>query len=157
MISFAPDPSAVKFLYDRLGVDFSGVDLGHDKYFCCTAYDDLGRVSGALVAEFKTPFDAHLTMAADDVHLGSRKLLRLIFRVLFTRAKRVTALIEPTNTHCIDLATRIGFQREGFARRIIDGQRDGLIYGLLPEDCRVLFNAKPRNVSRETLPRLRVV
>lgn len=142
-VVFDLDSEGVAFLRDRLAVDYSnGADLA------CQIRRD-GHLVFVVVCEFKTAFDAHLTVACDDPTVVTRRVLRAVFRALFSRAKRVTALIEPGNRRCISLARRLGFKDEGFGRLMIEGKRDALIFGMLESDCAV-FKGSQHDVSRET-------
>lgn len=142
-VTFELDGEGVAFLRDRLGVDYSGgADLG------CQIRRD-GHLLFVCVCEFKTSFDVHLTVACDDPTVVTRRVLKAVFRALFSRAVRVTALIEPGNRRCIGLARRLGFKDEGFGRLMIEGKRDALIFGMLESDCAV-FKGSRHDVSRET-------
>lgn len=143
-VAFTLDKEGVAFLRDRLGVDFSeGCDLG------VTIRRD-GKLVLAIACEFKTSFDVHLTVASDDPTAVTRRMLKSVFKALFSRAVRVTALIEPSNHACIRLARRLGFKDEGFGRKLIEGRRDALIFGMLEGDCVVFKGTRRANVSRET-------
>jgi hypothetical protein len=129
----------IAFMHDRLDIDLRHQPLDGPNWFCVTVRDQLSdQVVAGLAAEFKSPFDAHLSVAIDDPDVITRRLLRGIFRALFTRAVRITMLVDPANTAAKDQAIRLGGVYEGFLRRGLDGDRDALVYGMLKEDCRYL-------------------
>jgi hypothetical protein len=143
------EPDMIDFLRDRIELDLRGQHLEGPNWFCVTVRSQATRqVVAACACEFKTPFDAHFSVAIDDPEAISRRLLRGIFRALFTKAQRVTALVDPNNYEAQDQAIRLGFVYEGFLRRGLDGYRDALVYGMLQEDCKYLgVRAQPEGLS----------
>jgi hypothetical protein len=146
--SFAPLPlDAIEFLSERTGIDYGMIDFTAPWWLCVHTRDEEGVVVGVLVCEFKTSFDVHCSYAIDNPRCMTRRLLRAVFRTLFSRAVRVTSLIEPTNEHAISMARRMGFVYEGFLRMGVEGKRDALIYGMLAADCRFLPGHQSTNTS----------
>lgn len=146
--SFAPLAlDAVEFLSQETGIDYGFVDFTDPRWLCATARNDHGAVVGVLACEFKESFDAHFSCAVVDRRCLSRRLLRTVFRTLFTRAVRVTALISPDNKLAISGARRMGFVYEGFLRMGVEGKRDALIFGMLVSDCRYLPGFDPVRAS----------
>lgn len=127
-----------EFLLQRTGVRFFPEAMQGDDWLCCTAYNEANEVVGVLACEFKTTFDVHFSCAIADPRVISERLLEAIFKTLFSRAKRITALIDPENEPAEISARRMGFIYEGFMRRGLDGWRDALLFGMLPEDCKYL-------------------
>lgn len=128
---------ACQFLEEELNIPYGHLDMSD--WFCITAWraaDD--QVVGVLACEPKTWFDWHFSCAIADQQLMTRRLLKTIFRTLFTRARRITALVEPGNQRALDQVRRMGFVYEGFIRCGVEGSRDVLMWGMLPEDCRFL-------------------
>jgi hypothetical protein len=137
--SVSHDIEMMKFLYDRTGCDLRGQNLDGPRWFCVTARDRYdGQLGGVLACEFTSPFEAHFTVAIDDPEVINRPLLHNIFSALFSRAVRITAHVEPHDSHAEALVQRLGFVYEGFLRRGYDGDRDALIYGMLKQDCKYL-------------------
>lgn len=133
------DADFIAFMLDRIGLDLRGQHLDGPNWFCVSVREDVTRhVVAGLAAEFKTPFDAHVSVAVDEPDAITRRLLRGIFGALFTQARRITALCDPENADAENGLKRLGFVYEGFLRRGLDGTRDALIYGMLPQDCRFL-------------------
>ena len=114
---------------------FMQTDFANEEFwFCCTVYDGDAPVI-VIIFEFKMPHDAHFTLAVLDPRGLSRQLITALYRTVFQRAARVTALIEPDNTVAMSQVWRMGFKPEGYLRRGYDGVHDACVYGLLPEEC----------------------
>jgi hypothetical protein len=99
------------------------------------------------VFEAKNWFDWHLSLAVVDnrcLMIGS--LHRLVWQTIFSRAIRVTILIDPENKRLEHTVRKLGAVYEGFLRRGLDGPRDALVFALLREDCRWL---RPRPAARQ--------
>jgi hypothetical protein len=137
MISFAPlSADAVIFLSARTSINFGPCDFTGPQWFCCTARNDDGEVRGVFVGEFTTWFEVHITTAVDDPAILSRRLLRVIFSTLFSRAVRITAMTRPDNDRSISGIRRLGFLYEGCSRMGIEGKWDALVFGMLRHECR---------------------
>jgi len=132
------DEAGAAFMLQHTGVRFFPESMQGDDWLCCTAVNAKGKVVGVLACEFKNAFDVHFSCAITDPKLMSERLLETIFKTLFSRARRITALIDSTNEHAEVQARRMGFIYEGFLRRGFDGERDALLFGMLPEDCKYL-------------------
>lgn len=146
-VSFAPlSLDAIEYLSTGIGIDYGMIDFTQPQWLCVTARNDDGELMGVLVCEFKTWFEVHCSYAITDRRCVSRRLLRSVFRTLFSRAVRITSLIAPDNEHAILIARRMGFVYEGYLRKGVEGRRDALIFGMLAEDCRYLPGVKPRPV-----------
>lgn len=130
------EPDFIQYMRERIDLDLRGQNLDGPNWFCVTVREQMtGDVVAGLACEFKSPFDVHFSAAIDHPDAISRRLLRGIFKALFSKAARITALVEPGNYAADDMVQRLGFVYEGFLRRGLDGRHDALIYGMLPEDC----------------------
>lgn len=129
-------PDALLFLSDETGINFGFCDM--TEWFCVTARNEHDAVVGVLACEPKTWFDWHFSCAIVDQRCMSKRLLRVIFVALFSRAVRVTALVSPTNERALRQMRRMGFIYEGFSRLGVEGTRDAYVFGMLAEDCRYL-------------------
>jgi RimJ/RimL family protein N-acetyltransferase len=148
MISFAPlQPDAIALLQAETGISFADETFLEPKWFCATSRDAQGEVDGVFVGEFTSWFDVNITTVVIHPRFMSRRLLRAIFTALFSRAVRVTAFAEPENEKSIRGLERMGFVREGFCRFIIDGRRDGFVYGMVVPECKWL--RQPQQVFEE--------
>jgi hypothetical protein len=152
-VSFAPlQPDAVRYLTRATGIDFSWCRFDDPRWLCVTARDEDDEVMGVLACEFKNSFDVHFSTAILDQRCMSKRLLRTIFRTLFAKAVRVTALVSPANERAIKQMHRMGFVYEGFMRKGVEGHRDALMFGMLAEDCRFLPGYQPTHTSIPPLP-----
>lgn len=145
-ISFAPLAPEAKAYLSTEGIDFTRVDMSD--WLCATAIDERQEIVGVLACQpkgggWEWSFHAIVT----DPRCLSRRLLRTIFVTLFTTGVRITALVSPTNERAIRQMHRLGFVYEGFKRRGIDGVRDGLMFGMLAEDCRYLPGHDPERAT----------
>lgn len=137
--SVEPSDALVEYALDRLELDLRGHNLNGPVWFTVTVVEEISKtVVAALICEFKTPFDVHFSAAIDEPEAITRRLLFGIFNALFTKAARVTALVDPENEHAEEVVRRLGFVYEGFMRRGLDGSRDALLFGMLREDCNYL-------------------
>ena len=137
--SFAPfQPDAVAFLTRHTGIDFTRTNFASPNWFCVSARDDDGKLMGVCVFEMTTSFEAHFTVAIEDRRCLTRRVLRAMFTAIFSRVVRITAYCEPDNDSAIRQAMLMGFQHEGFMRRVVEGSRDAIVMGMLREDCRYL-------------------
>jgi hypothetical protein len=140
-------PDAVDLLSEETGINFQHVNFRSPRWFCVTVRRSDDTLMGVLACEFKEWFDVHFSVAICDPHCMSRRLLRSIFRALFSRAVRVTALVSPDAEKTIELTRRMGFVYEGFLRMGVEGHRDALIFGMLRNDCRYLPDYSPATAS----------
>ena len=142
-ISFSHDDEVLEFLREEIALDLRGQDLHRDdRWLFVVARNDHGAVIGVLVFEWKTPFDAHLSISVVDRRcLLMSKLQTMVWQEVFKRTARVTMLVDAADEKMEHTCRKLGAQYEGFLRRGLDGHRDALIFGMLPEDCRWLRRA----------------
>lgn len=142
-VQFHHDDDVLDFLREEIELDLRGQHLDNpDHWFIAAVKNDHRAVVAVMVFEFKTWFDAHLSMAFTDKPVLMPGLFALIWRTVFSRAIRVTMLVDPANKKCERNIRKLGGQYEGFLRRGLDGRRDALVFGMLREECRYL-NAAP--------------
>lgn len=139
---------AVFMLSDATGIDFTQVEFSSEKdWFCCTVRDDDGTIALIVVFEFKSSSDAHVSTVLIDKRALTRRLLTTIIGTVFKRAARITAHVDPGNEIAWRQMYRMGFKQEGYLRRGLDGVRDAVVFGLLPEDCPYLVGRPFRFVQ----------
>ena len=135
-VSFAP----LSFNHAAALSQYTGIDFMHsdfedeDRWFCCSVADG-DRLGAVIVFEFKTWFDAHVSLVVFDPKALSRKLISTLVTAVFRRAKRISALVDANNMRALRQVWRLGFKHEGFIRLGIEGQRDAVMFGMLPDDC----------------------
>jgi hypothetical protein len=139
-------------LSDQVGIDYRHVDFAAPKWLCATAYEG-DELLGMCCFEFQNWFNACFDIAVRDSRCITRRVLRAMFGAVFSRARRVTAHVNPHHDRTIQLAQRMGFQIEGYQRLMIEGTRDALVLGMLAEDCVFL----PRQRRPAAFPLERVI
>jgi hypothetical protein len=129
-----------EFMFNMINLDLSGQNLAGPGWFCATVRDSQAEniIVAGLACEFKTAFDVHFSTAVADPGCLSRRILRGVFLSLFSRAVRITALVDPRDPHANNLVRRMGFVYEGFLRMGLDGVNDANLYGMLKDDCKYL-------------------
>ena len=135
-VSFAPlREDAILLLSQETGVDFRTTEFSNEReWFCCTVRDG-GVAVLIIVFEFKSWCDAYVTTVVFDKRALTRRLLTAVTRTVFSRAARITAEVDPANEAALNQMWRMGFKHEGYKRRAIEGVRDAVLFGLLPEEC----------------------
>ena len=158
-VSFEPlRHDAQVFLSWATDIDFEDAYFEDDSlWLCCTVRDD-GAPVIVIVFEMKNKWDANVTVACVDPRGLTRQLLTAIFRGVFHRASRITAMIQPGNRLAMKQIGRFGFRPEGYVRRGYDGTNDAVLWGLLPEDCPYLwgtpFRIRSVRVTHEPAQRM---
>lgn len=80
------------------------------------------------------------SVAADDPSWCRPSVVRAMFFYPFVTLKcqRITSIIAVSNERSIRLCEGLGFTREGTMRRMMPGNEDAFVYGLLADECRYL-------------------
>ena len=140
--SFRPfNDEEAAFLGQATGIDFSATDFADPAWLCVSCRNELGSLMGLCAFEFKSAFDAHFSIAIHDPRCITRRIMAAMFKAVFTRAARVTALIDPGNARAILQARRMGFVDEGYMRLAIEGRQDAILLGMTADTCRYLRTA----------------
>jgi hypothetical protein len=156
----------IDFMWNQVHLDLRQQPIDGPNWFCTVVRDTWAGniIVAGLACEFKTSFDVHFSAAIADPGAISRRLMRGIFRSLFTRAVRITALVDPRDAHANAVVQRLGFVYEGFLRMGLDGYHDANLYGMLAQDCKYLTGVRaarsvngggPNGQSTETAESLR--
>lgn len=129
------------FGQDRIVCDYvtAGLGLARRWHGCIGIGVDVGgAIRAGIVIEPITDFDAAMTVFSETPRAASPEMFRRIFGLVFGELgyKRVTFEVHPKNKRSRKLAEGVGARLEGKKRRGLDGRRNALIYGLLPEECR---------------------
>jgi len=135
-VDFRPlTQEAVELLSLSTGVDYFGTEFTDENTWFCVTVRNGAKIALIVVFEFKNSFDAHVSTVLVDRRALTRRLLTAMVRAIFSKAARITAHIDPSNQAALDQVWRMGFRYEGYLRRGIEGTRDAVVFGLLPEDC----------------------
>src|SRR5262245_57555461 len=135
-VSFKPLTEREALLLSmETGINFTTTDFKDEqRWLCCTVRDGT-EPAVIIVFEFKTWFDAHLSLAVFRPKGLSRRLISALYQSVFSRAKRVSALIDPQNDKALRQVSRMGFRYEGYQRLAVEGERDAVLFGMTEEDC----------------------
>ena len=135
-VSFNPLTfEAIELLSAATGIDYTQTEFSDENTWFCVTVRRGADIGLNVVFEFKSWCDAHVTTVLVDHRCLTRKLLTAMIRSVFTRAARITAHVDPANEVALRQVWRMGFKYEGYLRRGIEGTRDAVVFGLLPEDC----------------------
>jgi RimJ/RimL family protein N-acetyltransferase len=140
---------AIEVLSMSTGVDYSQTEFSDENTWFCVTVRNGTDIALIVVFEFKSWHDAHVSTVCLDPRALTRRLLTAMTRAIFSRAARITALVDPTNEIALKQVWRMGFKYEGYLRRGIEGNRDAVVFGLLPEDCPYL-SGEPFRFQRVT-------
>jgi len=137
-VSFEPlQEDAIRFLSDATEIDYFKCDFSLPCWLCVTARKD-NQVVGVFIGEFMVWYEAHITCAIANPRFLTRRLLHAIFSTLFSQAVRITAMCRPENEGSLRILRHLGFQYEGYLRLGIDGRWDGMLFGMLRNECRFI-------------------
>jgi hypothetical protein len=137
---------AQEMLTKHLHVDFTRCDFKAPRWFSAWARNDLGHITGIFTTEFQHWFEGKVTIMVLDPRCMSRRTLRAIFTALFSRARRLTAEVEPDNRRALRQVQRLGWVYEGYRRLGLEGTRDTMMFGMLKNECRYLPSYVPPSV-----------
>lgn len=104
-----------------------------------SSIDSHGNLLGVVIYTRFTATNCEMSVAAASPKFLSRRALRAFFGYPFGQMKlcRVTAVVSTDNPHSYQFNRRLGFSVEGSLRKWF-GETDGIIMGLLKEDCKWL-------------------
>lgn len=100
-------------------------------------WSDAGPVFVVIYSRFSDR-NCELTIATDGTRRwATRKALKAIFTVPFRQwgLRRVSFIVRADNQASIDLCQRLGAVREGVVRKTFPGDVDGVVLGMLAEEC----------------------
>jgi RimJ/RimL family protein N-acetyltransferase len=121
----------VQLVRKNLGYDFNrdAVGLGVVKN---------GRLLGGAIFHDYTGRDIMMSAHFDSPRWCDRTTLRELFSYPFGQLKvrRMTTITPITNIRAQRADERMGFQPEGIIRSLYENDVDGIVYGMLREECR---------------------
>ena len=99
-----------------------------------------GRLLGGVVFDQYTERNIVMSGAFDSPRWCSRSTLRRLFRYPFVQLglRRMTTITTADNHRALRLDTWLGFQYEGTLRKFFPNDVDGVVLGMLREECRWL-------------------
>jgi hypothetical protein len=111
---------------------------------CVASLTSTGEIMGVVIYSQTTATNAMMSVASDLTgRFLTRQFLHDVFWVPFVQwgKPRVTILIRASNAHSQKFCRKLGFVQEGLVRRAY-GNEDGLLFGMLREECRYLKEEK---------------
>ncbi len=106
-----------------------------------------GKMAGGILyTALKPGNDVWLSIYADDKRWCTRRVLKIIFGIVFDLwgCRRANALIDVDNRASLRLATGVGFRKEGKMRQYRENGRDVYVLGMLKNECK-FFKTKEKN------------
>lgn len=132
-IIYLQDPRLLQWANERLGVRF---EEGSCRWVAGLAN---GSVVFTVVYSRFSLRNCELTLATDGTkRWATKRTLREIFRTPFKvwGFRRVTFVVRADNHASLDMLERLGAVWEGRVRLAFEGDVDGVIFGMLKEECR---------------------
>lgn len=128
---------------ERVGV----MDWGKFKAFGVER--DGGLVAGIIFNRYSWP-DIAMHVAGEGGHWLSRSLLKELFHYAFNvcECRRVTGVVHALAESVLEFDRKIGFVREGRARKAAPDGNDLIILGMLREECRFLEGGENEKSDR---------
>lgn len=140
MIIYAQDPRLVDYVNKQLNIE---PPFRPDEVRTLANVADDARILCVVAYSGFRKHSCEMTIASESPLWCTRRFLRTAFQFPFIEwaYKRVTFVTTPGNHRAIRLNEWLGAHYEGRLRRWF-GDEDGLVYGLLREECWSL-NEKP--------------
>ncbi len=116
-------------------------EFGATPYSAIGLMNHAGVLLAGVVYQNYTQRDIHMHVAAlPGKRWMSRVFLGEVFRYPFEQlgVDRVTGLVPANNVVAAQFDEHLGFKLEGRIRKILPGDEDLLVYGMLEEECRFL-------------------
>lgn len=107
-------------------------------WFQCIGWERHGELQAVVVFNDMTEHNIEATIAAVPSRRWlSKEFIRAFYRYPFVQlgVKRLTAHVRVSNAESLNIAERVGFRREGVARKWF-GDEDAIVLGLLESDFR---------------------
>lgn len=140
MICLEQHPEYFNFASRVLNVQY---EHGDDCKAIAKLNEDGSIAAVALFTNFHE-HDLEISIASDGGRKWlDRRFLRVVFGYPFAmlQLKRVTGIVEEDNAAALDMDRRLGFVEEGRLRKWF-GDKDGIVFGMLAEECKWLKRGK---------------
>ena len=132
-----PKELVLSFVGNRIGLDATDFEPA-----ATAAVLKDGRMVGGVVFNNYTVLPkgswCEISVAFDETTAWPISALTQVFDYPFKQIKvsRLKAETAIDNSRCRSILKRLGFKREGVARRAHDGEKDSVVYSMLPDECR---------------------
>lgn len=146
MIQTVQHPVAAEWLVRMFGAQV-GIDSVSDlgpHFIALGILKDRKPIGGVVFTEYrKMPHGSDIRIFAAGLPgtpWMTKKTLHDVFSIPFRQLDciRVTSIVSEKNRASADLQPRLGFRREGVARRGADGKTNAIIFGMLKTECKWL-------------------
>jgi RimJ/RimL family protein N-acetyltransferase len=138
MVLWDQDPAHLRFV-ERL----TGIPQNHPPGTATwlTSADRFGRVLGVAVFSRFSATNCEISVAGENPRFISKTFAQAVAGYVFGQCKlrRVTAIIAEGNEKSLNLARRLGFREEGKLRHWFPSGANGILLGLLREECDTRF------------------
>ena len=146
MIDFSQDPKYAKWLGDQLGYSYEGelttiANLDKNGEILCVVLYSNWLVSGC-----------EMVIASSSPRWATKGFMYAAFAYPFIQAgkDRVTFIVADNNLKSLKMCHRLGAKVEGKARRWF-GKNDGVIFGLLREECKYIRETDSSAIPQKEL------
>ncbi len=132
MITAEQYPEFLQWANNRLGVNFMPSDCRW-----ITSIGNNNDILGVVIFSRFTPWNCELSVVSSSPKFLTRELLRVVFNYIFNQCGlcRATSVIESDNVKALKLNRGLGFKDEGLLKHWY-GNKDGIVLGLLKEECK---------------------
>lgn len=135
MIDTSGHPALLHFANQVLEVSF----VPEECRWIGSVTEDM-EIMGVVVYSRWTAHNCEMSVASVTPKFMTRAFLRKVFGYPFTELGlcRVTAVVEVANTKALDMNHGLGFKDEGILRNWYGEGKDGVVMGMLKDECKWL-------------------
>lgn len=145
MIDCEQKPEYIEWIGRKLGCDYS------NGVFTTIAHlDDSGEILCVVLYSNWVRSGCEMVIASSSPKWCTRDFMRVAFGYVFNQSKRdrVTFIVEEHNLKSLSLCDRLGAKPEGVLRKWF-GKTDGIIFGMLKEECKWIKETGDSHSSQE--------
>ena len=135
MIDKSGHPALLQFANAVLEVNF----VPEECRWIGSVTDDM-QIMGVVVYSRWTKHNCEMSVASVTPRFMTRAFLKVVFGYPFNELgmARVTAVVEADNHKALDMNRGLGFKDEGILRNWYGEGRDGVVMGMLKDECKWL-------------------
>lgn len=135
MIDTSGHPALLQFANEVLGVNF----IPEECRWIGSVTDDM-QIMGVVVYSRWTKHNCEMSVASVTPRFMTRAFLRAVFGYPFNELgfARVTAVVEEENVKALNMNHGLGFKDEGILRNWYGEGRNGVVMGMLKDECKWL-------------------
>ena len=135
MIDTSGHPALLQFANEILEVNF----LPEECRWIASVTEDM-QIMGVVVYSRWTKHNCEMSVASVTPRFLTRSFLKVVFGYPFNELNfaRVTAVVEADNHKALDMNRGLGFKDEGILRNWYGENRNGVVMGMLKDECKWL-------------------